>query len=77
MVIEGRFQSRMYTKLTEQGPVQRTAYEVSVMHLLDRITSYNVCYTKLLRLSMIGAALGIEGSDFPAHLAAEADHHVP
>lgn len=33
--IEGRFQSRMYTKLTEQGPVQRTAYEVSVMHLLD------------------------------------------
>lgn len=33
--VEGRFQSRTYTKLTDLGPTQRTAYEVSVMHLLD------------------------------------------
>jgi primosomal replication protein N len=28
--LEGRFQSRGYVKLTETGPVQRVAYEVSV-----------------------------------------------
>ena len=27
--IEGRMQSRVYTKITEDGPVQRTAYEIS------------------------------------------------
>ncbi|MCD8160494.1 MAG: single-stranded DNA-binding protein [Clostridiales bacterium] len=29
----GRLQSRTYTKVTEEGPVQRTAYEVSIMTL--------------------------------------------
>lgn len=29
--IDGRLQSRTYTKLTEEGPVPRTAYEVSAM----------------------------------------------
>ena len=29
--IEGRLQSRIYTKLTEDGPVERTAYEVSAL----------------------------------------------
>ena len=33
--LEGRIQSRVYTKMTEEGPQERTAYEVSVMHLLD------------------------------------------
>lgn len=33
--IEGRFQSRVYTKVTDGAPQQRTAYEVSVMHLID------------------------------------------
>ena len=33
--LEGRVQSRVYTKMTEEGPQERTAYEVSVMHLLD------------------------------------------
>ena len=33
--IEGRVQSRAYTKVVEGIPTQRTAYEVSVMHLLD------------------------------------------
>ncbi len=33
--LEGRIQSRLYHKLTEEGPQERTAYEVSVMHLLD------------------------------------------
>lgn len=32
--IEGRFQSRAYTKVVNGEPRQRTAYEVSVMHLL-------------------------------------------
>lgn len=27
----GRLQSRVYTKLTEQGPVERTAYEISAL----------------------------------------------
>jgi len=30
--LEGRVQSRIYTKVTEDGPEERTAYEVSVMH---------------------------------------------
>ncbi len=29
--IEGRLQSRVYTKLTESGPQERTAYEISAM----------------------------------------------
>ena len=29
----GRFQSRIYTKQTECGPMEHTAYEVSIMHL--------------------------------------------
>lgn len=30
--VNGRFQSRPYTKLTEQGPVQRVAYEISALN---------------------------------------------
>lgn len=33
--LEGRVQSRVYRKLTEDGPEERTAYEVSVMRLTD------------------------------------------
>ena len=33
--LEGRIQSRLYTKVTEEGSCERTAYEVSVMHLPD------------------------------------------
>ena len=33
--LDGRIQSRIYHKLTEHGPEEHTAYEVSVMHLLD------------------------------------------
>ena len=33
--LEGRVQSRVYRKVTETGPEERTAYEVSVMRLLD------------------------------------------
>lgn len=33
--LEGRIQSREYTKVTDEGSCQRTAYEVSVMQLLD------------------------------------------
>ncbi|MBR5616704.1 MAG: single-stranded DNA-binding protein [Oscillospiraceae bacterium] len=29
--IEGRLQSRIYTKLTEEGPQERTAYEISAL----------------------------------------------
>jgi single-stranded DNA-binding protein len=29
--ITGRLQSRLYTKLTDEGPVERTAYEVSAL----------------------------------------------
>lgn len=29
--IEGRLQSRIYTKLTEEGPIERTAYEISAL----------------------------------------------
>ena len=35
VTLEGRVQSRVYTKVTEDGPQERTAYEVSVMHLLE------------------------------------------
>ena len=30
--IEGRLQSRIYTKLTEDGPMERTAYEISALN---------------------------------------------
>jgi len=33
--VEGRIQSRHYTKQLPEGTFQRTAYEVSVMHPLD------------------------------------------
>ncbi len=33
--LEGRVQSRTYTKMVDGTPQERTAYEVSVMHLLD------------------------------------------
>ena len=33
--LEGRVQSRSYTKMLDSGAVERTAYEVSVMQLLD------------------------------------------
>ena len=33
--LAGRLQSRAYRKLTEHGEEQRTAYEVSIMNLLD------------------------------------------
>ena len=29
--ISGRLQSRIYTKVTEDGPIQRTAYEISAL----------------------------------------------
>lgn len=35
LALEGRVQSRVYTKLLEDGPQERTAYEVSMMHLLE------------------------------------------
>ena len=35
VALEGRIQSRLYTKVTEDGPCERTAYEVSVMQLLE------------------------------------------
>ena len=31
IAIAGRLQSRLYTKLTDDGPVQRTAYEISAL----------------------------------------------
>ena len=33
---EGRVQSRIYTKVTDWGAEERTAYEVSIMHLLKQ-----------------------------------------
>lgn len=33
--LEGRIQSRLYHKATEDGAEERVAYEVSMMHLLD------------------------------------------
>lgn len=35
VTLEGRVQSRIYHKVTETGPEERTAYEVSMMQLLD------------------------------------------
>ncbi len=35
LAIEGRVQSRNYTKMLDSGPVERTAFEVSVMQLVD------------------------------------------
>lgn len=31
IAIEGRLQSRIYTKMTEDGPLQKTAYEISAL----------------------------------------------
>lgn len=36
--LEGRVQSRVYQKVTPDGVEERTAYEVSMMHLLDEET---------------------------------------
>lgn len=35
IALEGRVQSRTYHKVTEAGPQERTAYEVSMMHLAE------------------------------------------
>ena len=35
LALEGRVQSRLYHKVTEAGTEERTAYEVSIMHLLE------------------------------------------
>lgn len=35
LALEGRVQSRIYTKVTEGCAQERTAYEVSIMHLLE------------------------------------------
>ena len=35
LALEGRVQSRNYTKLLDSGPVERTAFEVSIMQLVD------------------------------------------
>lgn len=35
LALEGRVQSRVYTKMIDGCPQERTAFEVSVMHLLD------------------------------------------
>lgn len=35
LALEGRVQSRNYTKMLDSGPVERTAFEVSVMQLVD------------------------------------------
>ena len=35
VTLEGRIQSRQYTKVTDSGPEERTAYEVSLMHLVE------------------------------------------
>lgn len=37
--VSGRFQSRTYTKLTEDGPIERTAYEISALtaDILDEV----------------------------------------
>ena len=33
--LEGRVQSRIYTKVVDGVPTERTAYEVSIVHLSD------------------------------------------
>ena len=35
LALEGRVQSRIYHKVTDRGPEERVAYEVSMMHLLE------------------------------------------
>ena len=35
LTLEGRVQSRTYTKLLESGAEERTAFEVSIMQLVD------------------------------------------
>ncbi len=35
LALEGRVQSRNYTKLLDSGAVERVAYEVSIMHLVE------------------------------------------
>lgn len=35
LALEGRVQSRNYTKMLDSGPVERTAYEVSIMQLIE------------------------------------------
>jgi single-strand DNA-binding protein len=35
LALEGRVQSRIYTKVTDTGTEERTAYEVSVMHFCE------------------------------------------
>ena len=35
LALEGRVQSRVYTKVIDGLPQERTAYEVSIMHLLE------------------------------------------
>lgn len=35
LALEGRVQSRIYRKVTDQGAEERVAYEVSMMHLLE------------------------------------------
>ena len=35
LLLEGRVQSRVYQKVTDSGIEERTAYEVSMMHLLE------------------------------------------
>ena len=42
LMLEGRLQSRDYTKLTESGPLRRTAFEVSAMEIEEerRDTSF-------------------------------------
>ncbi len=41
--LEGRVQSRIYTKVIDGTAFERTAYEVSIMHLLDEPT-YGQCF---------------------------------
>lgn len=36
LALEGRVQSRMYTKMLDTGPEERVAFEVSIMQLTDR-----------------------------------------
>jgi len=40
LALEGRIQSRTYHKVTDNGTEERTAYEVSMMHLLESSTSH-------------------------------------
>ncbi|MBQ7713495.1 MAG: single-stranded DNA-binding protein [Oscillospiraceae bacterium] len=35
LALEGRVQSRAYTKMLDSGPVERVAFEVSIMQLVD------------------------------------------